>query len=109
MSELNAFPMPKDPSACFSPTFVAQFEVAVLALPSDHQRITWANSEKGRVAAVVGPAKGSFVVGLEEGLVMVFDTLAREKMGFWPVADTTGLMVVALMQDVLGKRNAQTT
>lgn len=106
-SDLKAVTVSNDPSACFSPRFVAEFESAVLVLPPDHHRITWANSEKGLVAALLGPAKASFVVGLEEAQVMLIDKKISEKLRMWPVEDVTGSMVVALIKDVLEARPSQ--
>jgi hypothetical protein len=96
--------MPADPSASFSTDFIAQLERAAIGLPPDHRGVTWANSEKGRVAAMVGPARGPFVVGLEEGAVWLIDKHSGVKTEVGPVADVTGAMVVGLMRDALGKR-----
>jgi hypothetical protein len=96
--------MAHDPSDCFSTLFITQFERATRDLPEDHRGVTWANSEKGRVAAMVGPARGPFVVAVEEGAVWLIDKHAGDKFDVGPVADVTGAMVVGLMQDALGKR-----
>jgi hypothetical protein len=96
--------MANDPSDCFTPVFITQFESATRTLPEDHRGVTWANSEKGRVAAMVGPARGPFVVAVEEGAVWLIDKHAGAKFDVGPVADVTGAMVVDMMQDVLGKR-----
>ncbi len=99
--------MPSDPNDSFSASFITQFEAASLALPADHRGVTWANSEKGRVAAMVGPLRGPFVVGLEEGAVWLIDKQNGAKLEVGPVADVTGVMVVGLMQDALGKRSGK--
>jgi hypothetical protein len=101
---LKGLHMPTDPSDSFTPLFITQFETATGALPADHCAVTWANSEKGRVAAMVGPATGPFVVGLEEGAVWLMDKRSGGKLEVGPVADVTGAMVVNLIQDALGKR-----
>jgi len=97
--------MPPDLNDSFSTDFIAQFERAAAALPADHRGVIWANSEKGRVAAMVGPVQGPFVVGLEEGAVWLIDKQSGAKTEVGPVADVTGAMVVRLMQDALGKRS----
>ena len=98
--------MPSDPSAFFSPSFVSQFETALLALPGDHHHVTWANGEAGVVAALVGPPRGSFVVGQEEGLVLLIDKRTGQKIEAGAVGQVTGSMVVQLIQDQLAKRQA---
>ena len=100
--------MPSDPSAFFSPSFVSQFETALQALPADHHQVTWANGEKGVVAALVGPPRGSFVVGQEEGLVLLMDKQAGQKIEIGSVGAVTGAMVVQRMQDVLARRQDST-
>jgi len=97
--------MPNDPNASFSMDFITQFERAAAALPADHGGVTWANSEKGRVAAMVGPARGPFVVGLEEGAVWLIDKHSGAKLEVGAVADVTGAMVVGLIHDALAKRS----
>ena len=96
--------MTNDPSACFSPSFVTEFEAAISGLPLDHQNVTWANSEKGRVAAVVGPAWRSFLVAVEEGSVWLLEKPGSLKIEVGPVATVTGTMTVRLMRDALDKR-----
>ena len=90
-----------DSNACFSPRFVTEFEGAVTALPPGHCVVTWANSEKGRVAAMLGPVRHAFVVAVEEGSVWLMDRRASEKVEVGPTADVTGQMVVTLVQTAL--------
>ena len=94
-------PSAQDSSACFSPRFITEFEAAVVALPPGHCVVTWANSEKGRVAAMLGPVRSAFVVAVEEGSVWLIDRQSNEKTEVAPVAAVTGQMVVSLVQAAL--------
>ncbi len=92
-----------DSNACFSPRFITEFEGAVTALPPGHCAVTWANSEKGRVAAMLGPVRQAFVVAVEEGSVWLIDRRANEKVEVGPTGDVTGQMVVTLVQTALNR------
>jgi hypothetical protein len=96
--------MTEDSSACFSPRFITEFDNAVTALPPGHCVVTWANSEKGRVAAMLGPVRSAFVVAVEEGSVWLIDRQAGEKVEVGPIADVTGQMVVARVQTALTRQ-----
>ena len=93
--------MAQDSSACFSPRFITEFEAAVTTLPAGHCTVTWANSEKGRVAAMLGPIRSTFVVAVEEGSVWLIDRQADAKTEVGPAAEVTGQHVVTLVQDAL--------
>jgi hypothetical protein len=96
--------MTEDSSACFSARFITEFDRAVTALPPGHCVVTWANSEKGRVAAMLGPVRSAFIVAVEEGSVWLIDRQASEKLEVGPIDAVTGQMVVTLVQTALTRQ-----